>query len=339
MTILNYSLQRLLLTIPVVIGASLLVFSVMYLTPSSPVEIMLGPYATPEQVDKLRSDLWLDKPFYMQYLRWAGNVIRGDLGRSFYTQNAVIDDLRRALPATLELALVALVVVAVLALIMGVTAAVHKDRLLDHLSRVISLIGVATPIFWLGLLAQLLFYEHWSLLPAGGRANARLMLDHPVRAITGMLTVDSLLTGNWAMLRSASVHLVLPALVLASRSMALLSRLMRTSMLEALSEDYVRTAHAYGYRPVAVVAKYTLRNALLPFVTVLGLQFGQLLGGTFLIESVFDWPGMGLYGLQAIQAGDFPALLGVVMVVTLAYLMAGLVSDLLYSLIDPRIRY
>lgn len=339
MTLLNYTVRRLLLTIPVIIGASLLVFSVMYLTPTSPVEIMLGPYATPEQVERLRSDLWLDRPFHLQYLRWASNVLRGDLGQSFYTQNPVSSDLRRAFPATLELALAALVIVVLFALVLGLVAAVNKDRFLDHISRIVSLVGVATPIFWLGLLAQLLFYEYWDLLPAGGRADARLMLEHPVRAITGLMTVDSLLTGNWPMVRSTLVHLILPAFVLASRSMALLSRLMRTGMLEALSEDYVRTAHAYGYRPRTVVMKYTLRNALLPFVTVLGLQFGQLLGGTFLIESVFDWPGMGLYGLQAIQAGDFPALLGVVMVVTLAYLLAGLVSDLLYSLIDPRIRY
>lgn len=339
MTLLTYAARRLVLTIPVIIGASLLVFSVMYLTPTSPVEIMLGPYATPEQVAQLRSDLWLDRPFHLQYLRWAGKVLQGDLGRSFYTQNEVLNDLRRALPATLELALAALVIVVLFALVLGVVAAVNKDKFLDHLSRVVSLIGVATPIFWLGLLAQLLFYEYLDVLPAGGRADPRLMLENPVRPITGLLTLDSLLAGNWPMLRSTALHLILPAAVLASRSMALLSRLMRTSMLEALSEDYVRTAHAYGFPPRRVVLKYTLRNALLPFVTVLGLQFGQLLGGTFLIESVFDWPGMGLYGLQAIQAGDFPALLGVVMVVTLAYLLAGLVSDLLYSVIDPRIRY
>lgn len=339
MPLLGYVLRRSVLAVPVLLGASLVIFLVVNLTPNSPVEIMLGPYATPQQVDQLRNELWLDRPLPLRYLRWLGNVVQGDLGRSFHTQRTVAEDLARAFPATLELSLASLLIVALGGIVTGVLAAANKNRWFDHLNRIFSLIGVATPIFWLALLLQLLFYQHWGLLPVGGRASARLLVESPLDQITGLYVVDALLTGNWQVLGNALVHLVLPATVLASRSLALLSRLMRASLLEVLGEDYIRTARASGIPDRLVLFKYALRNSLLPFITVLGMQFGQLLGGTFLIETVFDWPGMGLYGLKAIQAGDFPALLGVVMLITLAYLLAGLIVDLLYAILDPRIKY
>jgi peptide/nickel transport system permease protein len=339
MSILAYIVRRLLLTIPVLVGASLFTFLAIHLTPTSPVEIMLGPYARPDQVERIKQELWLDRPFYMQYYKWISNVVRGDLGKSLYTGNPVSHDLRKRLPATLELTLASLILVLIGSMAIGIISAVYKDKIFDHMGRVVGLIGVAAPIFWIALLLQLLFYEHFRLFPAGGRVDPLLLANNPIEQWTGLYILDSALQGNWVVFRSCLKHILLPAFALSLRSLALANRMMRSCLLEVLDEDYIRTVKAYGFRERIIVLKYSLKNALLPYVTIVGLEFGKLIGGTFLVESVFDWPGMGLYGLQAVEASDFPALLGVVVTVTLGYIVVNFCVDIIYAFIDPRIEY
>jgi len=328
--------RRLVFLVFVVVGVSLLTFIISHVVPADPARLLLGRTATAEQIAALRANLGFDKPLPVQYLLYMAHLAQGDFGQSISSHRAVISDFTDYFPATVELTLYALVICVVVGLPLGVVSALARDRWPDHLTRIFSIAGVALPLFWLGLVLQVILYGRLHLLPAEQRLD--LFVATP-RHLTGMYTVDSLLTGNWAALGNSLRHVVLPALTLAFASLATMTRVTRASMLEALSQDYVRTARAKGLRGRRVVYRHALRNALIPTTTLMGLQVGNLLGGAFLVEIVFSWPGIGFYSVQAIRAFDYAAIMGVTIIIAVAYTLVNLVVDVLYAVLDPRITY
>jgi len=264
------------------------------------------------------------------------HLLHGDLGQSISSHRPVLSDIADYFPATVELTIYALALCLAVGLPLGVVSALARDRWPDHLVRIFSIAGVALPLFWLGLVLQVILYGRLHLLPAEQRLD--LFMSAP-RHITGMYTFDSLLTGNWAALGNSLRHVVLPALTLAFAALATMTRVTRASVLEALDQDYIRTARAKGVRRRRVVYRHALRNALIPTTTLMGLQVGNLLGGAFLVEIVFSWPGIGFYSVQAIRAFDYAAIMGVTIIIAVAYTMVNLVVDVLYVVLDPRITY
>jgi peptide/nickel transport system permease protein len=299
-------LRRLLLLVPTVLGVLTLVFFLVHLIPGDPVELMLGETASRADMTQLRAALGLDRPLGEQYARFLGGCARGDLGRSFFYRRPVLGVIGGALPATLLLAAAALAVALLIALPAGVVAAVRRDRPVDRLAMLGSLIGVSMPNFWLGPMLIILFSFRLGWLPVSGREGA--------------------------------ASLVLPALTLGTSLAAILARMTRASMLDVLGEDYLRTARAKGVGPLRVIARHALRNALMPVVTIVGLQFGALLSGAVITENVFAWPGVGTLLIQAITARDYPLVQGCVLVISLCYVAVNFLTDALYSVIDPRIR-
>lgn len=278
----------------------------------------------------------MDKPLPEQYLRYLTGLFQGNLGTSIRTRRPVLEDLEQFFPATLELTLVAILIILAVGIPLGVISAIHKDRLPDHLSRILSLSGVSMPIFWFALLLQLLFYANLKVLPADARID--LLVDPPTR-ITGMFLIDSLLTLNLEAFISAARHVIMPAITLAYGSLAVLTRMVRSSMLDVMNEDYVRTARAKGLYERQVIYWHALKNALIPATTTMALQIGALLGGVFLVEIVFTWPGLGFYAMKSVVALDFPAIMGVTLLITVVYSLANLAADVAYSFLDPRISF
>lgn len=331
---LNYVLKRLAVTGVVVFGVSLLVFLMIQLTPGDPVLIMLGPSATPEMVDALRRDLGLDLPLPVQYWRLISRAVRGDLGRSIASGQPVASQISAALPATMELSLVALSLAVVLGIGAGVVSATRQYSLLDGFVRLVSLAGIGMPTFWLGLALVMFFSLRLNLLPAAGRLP--VFIDVPI--VSGFYLVDTLLARDVAAFGAAVRHIILPAVTLAAVPMATLARMTRSGMLEVLRQDYIVTARAKGLPGSLVIAKHALRNCLIPIVTVLGLQLGTMLGGAALAETIFAWPGMGRLMVTAIRARDIPTVQGCVLVVAVCFSVINLVVDVAYACINPRIR-
>jgi len=298
--------RRVLLLVPTVLGVVTLVFFLVHLIPGDPVELMLGETAPRSDLERLRADLGLDRPIGEQYTRYLAGLARGDLGRSFYYRRPVTEVLGDALPATALLAVAAMLVAVAVAVPLGVVAAVRRDTLLDRAAMLGSLAGVSMPSFWLGPLLIILFSFRLGWLPASGRAGP--------------------------------ASLVLPAVTLGTALAAILARMTRAAMLDVLGEDYLRTARAKGVARRTVIARHALRNALLPVVTIVGLQFGALLSGAVVTENVFAWPGVGTVLIQAIAARDYPLVQGSVLVVALAYVAVNFLTDALYGVIDPRVR-
>lgn len=328
----DYLLKRLLMMIPVLLGLSILIFLLSRVMPGDPVRLALGPDARPEQIEQLRREMGLDLPLHVQYLRYMNGLFKGDFGRALRTHRPVAQDLRDFLPATLELTTVAIALAIVIGIPLGVTAAVRKDGLLDHLSRGVALSGVAMPQFWLAILLQLVLAYYLRQLPAIGRGPA------PDR-ITGLFLLDSILAGDaqafWQSLR----HLVLPAFTLSLASAAQIMRLTRSAMVEQLRKDYVLAARSYGLPYNLIVYRYMLKNAITSTMTVIGLIYGFLLANCFVVETVFAWPGMAAYGAHAVIYKDFNAVVAVTLIVGLAYAIVNFVIDLLYGYLDPRVRY
>lgn len=331
---LQYIIQRLMWMVVSLIGISLITFVVSHMVPADPIRAVAGMEAKGEQVEELRRRYGLDKPLPEQYYRWLVNLTHGDLGLSIRTGQPVTEDLRRYGPATAELALAAMFLVIVVGVPFGVISALNKDRTLDHISRIIALSGVSMPIFWVALLLQILFFARLDLFPADGRID---ILMNPPRQVTGLYTVDSLLAGDMVVFKSAVRHLILPAANLAFGSLAVLTRMVRSSMLDVLGEDYVRTARAKGLTERRVIFLHALRNALIPTTTTMALQMGALMGGVFLVELMFSWPGLGFYAMRSITLIDFPSIMGVAILMTTVYAIFNLLADLLYGLLDPRI--
>jgi ABC-type dipeptide/oligopeptide/nickel transport system permease component len=303
-----FLIRRVLATIPVLLGVSLLVFSMLHLVPGDPVKMMLSEFQTnPEQIATLRSQLHLDDPLPVQFGRFLVNAVQGDLGTSIRTKRPVTTELRDNLPSTLELAVAGLLVGAVLGMTLGILAAVRHHSWVDVSSMFVALVGVSMPSFWLGLLLIFGFSLKFHIFPATGGGDLR--------------------------------HLVLPAITLGLGTSAIIARLTRSSMLEVLSQEYVTTARAKGVRERTVIMRHALKNALIPVITIFGLQFGRLLAGTVVIETVFSRPGIGRLIVDAILAKDFPLVQGIVLVIAVSYVLVNLIVDLLYALLDPRIRY
>lgn len=332
----GYAVRRIALLVFVAFGVTLVTFVISQLVPGDPARLVVGPHARPEQVETIRREYGLDRPAPQQYLMYVTRLVRGDLGRSLRTSRPVLDDIKRHLPATLELAVVAIIAVVVLGLPAGILSAVRQDRALDHSSRLVSLAGVSMPIFWLGLLLQLLFYRHLRWLPSGGRFTQFTDFPH---LKSGLFVLDSVMALDAASLLICLKHLLLPVAALSFHSMAMASRMTRAAMLEVLRQDYVRTARSKGLTERIIVYRHALKNALIPIITVLGLQFGYLLGGAFLVETIFGWPGMGLYAVESIGYLDFPAIMGATLISTMMYVLINLAVDLSYGLVDPRIKY
>ncbi len=332
---LSYIIKRFLGVIPVLLCVSMLVFGFLRLIPGDPALVMLGERATPENIARVREQLGLNKPLYEQYLTFLGNALRGDLGRSILRQEPVTQEILRRFPATIELALAALLFAVVVGIPAGVISAVRRGSWFDATSMLVALTGVSMPIFWLGLMLIYLFAVVLHLLPTGGRLDAGTQFV----PITNLVLVDSLLRGDIPVFFQGLRHLLLPALALGTIPMAIIARMTRSSMLEVLGQDYVRTAHAKGLAARTVVVRHALRNAWLPIITVVGLQVGILMSGAILTETVFSWPGIGRWLVDAIYARDYPIVQGVTLVIALIFVVVNLSVDILYALVDPRIRF
>ncbi len=320
------------------LGVTLISFVVSHAVPADPVVSNLGQIASqrPEIVQAFRERWGLDKPLYEQYIVFVRNLAHGEFGISINTRRPVRKDLALFLPATIELATVAVLLALVLGVPLGIFAAIRRDGPIDHLARLVSLVGVSIPIFWLATVSLVLFYAtlHWTVGP--GRLGPQM--ERP-EIVTGFFTIDSLLAGDFAAFRDALAHLILPGLVLASSIMGLVTRVTRSSMLEVLSQDYTRTARAKGLSELRVVARHALRNALIPTVTILGLAYGGLLAGAVMTETIFAWPGLGRYAFESVITNDFPSIMGVTFVIGIMYVAVNLCVDLLYGWLDPRIYY
>lgn len=318
----------------VVLGVSLITFAISHLIPGDPARLLAGDRASDAIVAHMRHELGLDLPLYRQYGHYLWQLLQGDLGTSIRTSRPVLEDLRSYFPATLELALCALLLSVLVGVPLGVLSAVYHNRWIDLLARALAVTGISTPAFWLGLGLIVLFYGQLGWLPGGGRLDEGL---EPPPGVTGFYLIDSLLAGQPEQFASAVQHLVLPTLTLGFVNLGVVARQIRSAMLEQLGEDYIRTARAYGLSRWTVILRHALPNALIPSITVLGLALGDLLYGAVLTETVFAWPGMGAYVVKSIQSLDFPAVMGFAVLVSFVYVLLNLVIDLLYRAIDPRI--
>ena len=321
--------------IPVLLGVSIVVFFMVRAIPGDPAQIMLGQQATQEQVQQIRENMGLDKPIFVQYGLFLKDALRGDLGDSIVTGRPVTTELLTRLPATLELTAFAMLIAILVGIPVGVISAVRQYSLLDKSTSVLALTGISMPIFWLAMILVVIFGVNLELLPFPGRLDPTT----GITAITGLVLVDSLLTLNFAGFWDGLLHLIMPALALATIPMAVIVRMTRSSMLEVMNEDYVRTARAKGVVPWRVVFKHALRNAMLPTITVIGLQTGLLMGGAIITETIFSWPGIGLYTYNSISSRDYASIQGVVLYAALLFVLVNLLVDILYAVLDPRVRY
>ncbi len=332
---LRYALRRLILVVPVLFGIMTLVFILLQLIPGDPAIALAGEKASAVQVAETRRAFGLDRPLPVQYALFLKAAVTFDFGSSLRTHQPVAGELKQFFGTTLELSLAALLIALVVGIPVGIIAATNRGRFLDYGSMLVALVGISTPVFWAGIVAIYVFSFRLGAFPIGGILGAGIDLQH----ITYGYVLDSVLTGNWAALRSSLHHLVLPALVLSTIPMAIIARLTRSSMLEVLGQDYLRTARAKGLGERVVVAGHALKNALIPIITAVGLQFGALISGAFLTETVFGRPGLGRYVVQAITARDYPVIQATVMITAIAFVLVNLAVDLLYAAIDPRIGY
>ena len=328
-------LERILATIPIVFGVAIVVFFFIRLTPGDPVDIMMGQGGaiSEGEMDRLRQEFHLDEPLHVQLWLFLKDAVRGDLGYSYVLKRPVTLLIAERLPATIELALGALILSLVVAMPIGIFSAVRQNSSLDRLSMAGAFLGISMPAFWLGIILILLFSVRLKLLPVQGR----LSFDANLRQITGFFVLDSLLTGNRVALLSSLKHLVLPSITLGAPVAAVIARVLRSSMLETLRSDYVTLARSKGAPEWSVVLKHALRNALIPTVTVVGLQVGILLGGNMIVETVFSWPGLGSMVVSAIFDRDFPLIQGSVMIYAFTFVMANLIVDVLYTYLNPKI--
>ena len=317
------------------IGVSIITFSLSHLVPVDPAIVALGDHATDAQINAFREKYGLNKPVPEQYWIYVMDLMRGDLGISLRTRRPVATDLHDFFPATFELSLTALILSILIGVPAGVVSATQRNRLPDHVVRIVSLIGGSVPIFWLGLILIGFFYGHLGWLPGGARIDKFIPPPSPV---TGLFTVDSLLAGNSKAFWSSVQHLLLPALALGYFSTAIIARMMRSSMLEVLNQMYVLAARAKGLRVGRVVWRHAARNALIPTVTTIGVTFGSLLSGAVLTETIFSWPGLGRYATNSAINLDFPAVMGVTLLAAVVYTAANLIVDVGYHWLDPRIR-
>ncbi len=334
MAFINIIGRRLAFLVLVVFGVSIVTFVISHMIPGDPARLIAGPHASKAVVENMRRQLGLDQPLGRQYIHYVRDLLHGNLGVSIRTGRPVARDIATFFPATLELVVLALLLAVLTGVPLGVASAVWRDRPVDHLSRALAVTGISAPAFWLGLILIAVFYGHLGWFPGGGRISPLLA---PPQRVTGFYLVDSLIEGSWEKFASSVRHCALPAITLGFVNIGVIARQIRSSMLDQLKEDYVRTARAGGLSRARVILGHALPNALIPSVTVLGLAFGDLLYGAVLTETIFAWPGMGNYVVDSIQALDFPAVMGFTIVVSFAYVLVNLTVDLTYLALDPRI--
>lgn len=333
---LRFALRRLGMVIPTFIGITLLAFALVHAIPGDPVEVLMGERGLdPATHAAALHQLGLDQPLHIQYLRYVAHALHGDLGRSIVSGDSVLHEFFSRFPATLELLLCALVFAIVLGLPAGIAAAMRRGKALDHGVMGVALAGYSMPIFWWGLLLIMLFSVQLGWTPVSGRID----VAYDVPAVTGFMLVDSLLSGEPGAFASALSHLVLPAIVLGTIPLAVIARMTRSAMLEVLREDYIRTARAKGLSPLRVIVVHALRNALIPVITVIGLQVGTLLAGAVLTETLFSWPGIGKWLIDAIGRRDYPVVQGGILLIATLVIVVNLLVDMLYGVVNPRIRY
>ncbi|BAL99344.1 MULTISPECIES: ABC transporter permease [Caldilinea] len=332
---MRFILRRLGGLIFVLFGVSVMTFFLAQIVPADPVAAALGTNAREAQIEAYRRQLGLDQPIVVQYIRYTGRLLQGDLGASIRTRRPVADDLRDFLPATVELTIAAMLVTILVGIPLGIVAALKRNTWIDAAARILALIGGAMPIFYVGLLLLGVFYRQLRWLPGPGRLDSTLQ---PPTTLTGLYTVDALLTGNWPVFSDALAHLVLPAITLGLYSTAVLLRMTRSSMLEILGQDFVRTARAKGLSQRLVIGRHVFKNALPPILTIIGVIFGSLLSGAVLTETIFNWPGIGRYATTSVTTLDYPAVMGVALVAAVIYPLVNTLVDIGYTLIDPRVR-
>ena len=332
---LRFVVRRLLLLVPILIGLSILVFLWIRALPGGPAEALLGERATPETIAAIERQYGLDEPLPVQYWRYVKTVGRGDFGDSTVSRQPVVEEFRQKFPATIELAFAAMLFSIFLGIPLGFFAAKKYGSVFDHASLVASLIGISIPVFFLAIILKYIFAVRLGWLPTVGRISVLIDLEHP----TNFYVLDSILTGNWEALVDVLKHLVLPAIALGSIPLAVVTRITRAAVLDVQNEDYVRTARAKGVAPVTVDRRHVFRNALLPISTIIGLQTGLLLSGAVLTETVFAWPGIGTWLVDAIDARNYPVIQAGVLFISIVFVLVNLLVDISYALINPRIRY
>jgi peptide/nickel transport system permease protein len=330
----SYIIKRIFLMIIVMFGVATIVFFITRVIPADPVGAILGGNAPIERVDEMRRQLGLDKPITLQFVDYIKGIARADFGVSLKSNRPVLKDIINYFPATIELAFVSIIFAVLVGVILGILSAIHRNKPIDHFSRFFSILGVSMPVFWLGLLLLLLFYYHLDWFPGGGRHNLFII---PSR-ITGLVLLDSILTRDWTAFWDGLRHIILPAFVLGYASAASIARIMRASMLDILRQDFIRTAKSKGLSKKVVIYRHALKNALIPVVTIIGLSLGSLLSGAVLTETIFSWPGLGRYIVNALLVLDYPAVTGGALFIAFVYSLANLLVDISYAALDPRMR-
>lgn len=330
-----YTIRRLFMLIPVLFGMTIIVFFMIRAIPGDPAQVILGQQATKEAIEALNQKLGLDQPWYIQYVDYLKGLLTGDLGESLRTSSPISEEIWPYLAATFELSLIAMIIAVFIGVNAGIISAWFQNSWFDYTAMVLALVGVSMPIFWLGLMEQWVFAIKLDWLPSTGRESIR----NPVEAITNLYLIDTLIQGKTNQFIQVLQHLILPGIALGTIPMAIIARMTRSSMLEVMRSDYIRTARAKGMRMFWVVYKHSLKNAVIPVLTVIGLQMGLLLGGAILTETIFGWPGIGRYIYEAIGYRDYPVIQSGILVVATIFVLINLVVDLLYAAVDPRIKY
>ncbi|MEM3404611.1 MAG: ABC transporter permease [Nitrososphaeria archaeon] len=334
----TYLIKRIILALVVIYFVITITFILSHVVPSDPAELYVGPKATAEQREKAIKELGLNQPIYIQYLRYFQNLVNGDLGKSLRAHTPVLHDILTYLPATLEIVVLANIVALIVGVAFGSYSALKKDMLADHLIRIVSVGGVSIPSFWFALITQLVFFGILGIFPLDSRLSSDIQLFNPIHTITGFYTIDALITGNIVALVDSVRHIILPAFVLATYPIGLVTRMVRSMMVEVLNENYIRFAKANGFKDNLIYYKYALKNALTPALMALGLSFAYSITGAFLVEVIFSWPGLGTYTVNAILENDYPAILGVTIFGTIFYVFINLFLDILQAYLDPRVR-
>ncbi|MBL8089263.1 MAG: ABC transporter permease [Anaerolineales bacterium] len=334
---LEFILRRLLTSIFVLFGVSIITFFIARVVPNDAAALYIGPKARPEEIERVRIKLGLDKPLPTQYAIYMSELLQGDLGNSISTKRPITEEISGRLPATLELLFAGMFLATLIGVPLGVLSAQWQNKLPDTFVRFISIVGVSMPAFFLGLILQIIFFRNLDLLPLAGRLDSDMRFVSPVTEITRFIVIDSFLTQNWVAFQDALLHLILPAFTLAAYPIGLIARMTRAAMLEVLEQDYIRTARAYGIKNNIIIYLYALKNAISPTLTVIGLTFAFALTGTFFVEIIFNWPGLGLFTVRSLTNLDYPAIMGVTLFGALGYVMINLIVDLLQAWIDPRV--
>ncbi|WP_147804089.1 ABC transporter permease [Alkalicoccus halolimnae] len=332
---LAYTIRRILMLIPVLIGMSLITFSIIHLIPGNPAQTILGEQATPQAIAQLEEQLGINEPYLVQYFDYIGGLLQGDLGQSLRTNADISNEIWPFLAATIELTIFAMVFAVIVGVNAGIISAWKQNSLFDYGAMLVALIGVSMPIFWLGLMQQWIFAQELGWLPAFGRGNPR----DPVETTTHFYLLDTLLSGRMDQFWTSFRHLILPGVALGTIPMAIIARMTRSSMLEVLRSDYIRTVEAKGIPKLSVVYRHGFKNAVIPVLTIVGLQTGTLLGGAILTETIFSWPGVGRYVFDGIGNRDYPVIQSGILIIATMFVFINLIVDLLYSYIDPRIKY